>query len=63
MVNIAEGVVLPEEFLQELLSHGEGGGSEILIAEAEEVEHVIHQDSLLFSTVDEPFKTRVAMLI
>lgn len=40
-----------------------GLGSEILVSEAQEVEHMIDQDSLLLSTVDQPFKTWVPMFI
>ena len=63
MVDVAKGIVILQEFMQETFSPVQWLGSEILVAEAEEIEHITHQDSLLLSTVEEPFKTRVAMFV
>ncbi|HEX2523498.1 MAG TPA: hypothetical protein VHP35_15350 [Terriglobia bacterium] len=37
--------------------------SEVLVSEAQQVKHVVDDCPFLWSSVDEPFETRVAMLV
>ena len=63
MVDVTEGVILPEEFLQKFLPSIEWLGSEILVSKAQQVEHVVDDRSFLCSSVDEPLKAGKSRLV